>query len=89
MTKDSNVEGFNHCFATGGDRVSLFLGFDDWTGRIQMKFVPKKSKLFAMAIHDRNEYVRPMDGCISIDTRYFSTPHQDITLYTMPINIAE
>ncbi len=32
MMKDSAVEGFNHCFATGGDRVLLFLEFDDWIG---------------------------------------------------------
>ena len=40
MMKGSFVERINHCVTTGEDLWLLFSGFDDWTGSIQMKFVP-------------------------------------------------
>jgi hypothetical protein len=77
--KDSTVEGFSHCFATGEDLVSLFLEFDDWIGsagefRFEFRSEFKNSKLSSVTIHDRNGNARSMDDCISINVRYFSTP---------------
>ena len=59
MMKDSAVEGFNHCFATGGDRVLLFLELDDWIGsagefRFEFHSEFKNLKLSSVTIHDWN-----------------------------------
>jgi hypothetical protein len=61
--KDSTVEGFSHCFATGEDLVSLFLEFDDWIGsagefRFEFRSEFKNSKLSSVTIHDRNGNAR-------------------------------
>jgi hypothetical protein len=79
MMTDSNVGGFNHCLAAGGERVSLFLGFDESIGsagefRFEFRSEFKNSKLSSVTIHDRNGNARSMDDCISINVRYFSTP---------------
>ena len=88
--KDSTVEGLNHCFATGGDRVSLFLELDDSIGsagefcfEFHSRF--KNLKLFSVTIHDWNGNTRLMDNCISINHHYFSTPQQDTPLDNMLI----
>jgi hypothetical protein len=49
MMKGSFVERFCHCVTTGEDLWLLFSGFDDWTGSIQMKFVPNlKNRIFSL-----------------------------------------
>ncbi len=70
MMKDSAVEGFNHCFTTGGDHVLLFLEFDNWIGsagefHFEFRSEFKNSKLSSVTIHDRNGNASSMDDCIS------------------------
>jgi hypothetical protein len=90
--KDSAVKGFNDCFATGGYLWLLFLGLDDWIGsageiRFEFRSEFKNSKLFSVTIHDRNEYARSMDDCISADAYISACLWQDISSYIMPNNI--
>ena len=56
---DSTVGGFCHTLAAGGDRVTLFLGFDESIGsagefRFEIRSEFKKSKLSLVTIHDWN-----------------------------------
>ena len=67
--KDSNVGGINNCFTSSREERWPVLGV--WRFRrehaleIHSKF--KKSKLFALTIHDRNGNARLMDDFTSAD----------------------
>jgi hypothetical protein len=70
--KDSTVGGICHRFTTAGEEMLPRWGFDDCISSndefcFDFRSEFKKSNVVGVAIHDRNEYARSMDDCISAD----------------------